>query len=31
VPFLPTHIFVAPFVIIEARKRDEGLGRVMHD
>jgi len=31
VHILPSHVFAAPLVIIEARKRDEGLGRVMHD
>lgn len=29
--FLPTHIFAAPFAVIEARKRDESLGLLMHD
>lgn len=29
--FLPSHIFAAPFVIIEARKREEQLRAVMHD
>lgn len=28
---LPSHIFTAPFVIMEARIRDEGLGTVMHE
>ncbi|HWR58222.1 MAG TPA: hypothetical protein VN328_04965 [Thermodesulfovibrionales bacterium] len=28
---LPSHIFTAPFVIIEARMRDEELGTVMHE
>jgi nitrate reductase gamma subunit len=28
---LPSHIFTAPFVMYEARKRDESLHRVMHD
>ncbi len=28
---LPSHIFTAPFVIIEARIRDEGLKTVMHE
>ncbi len=31
VPFLPTHIFTAPFVMWEARKRDQALRLVMHD
>jgi len=31
VPFLPTHIFTAPFVMLEARKRDQALRLVMHD
>lgn len=29
--YLPSHIFAAPFVIIEARIRDEGLRTVMHE
>lgn len=29
--FVPTHIFTAPFVMMEARKRELGLHRVMHD
>lgn len=28
---LPSHIFTAPFVIMEARRRDEGLRTVMHE
>ncbi len=28
---VPTHIIAAPFVMYEARKRDRGLGLVMHD
>lgn len=31
VPFLPTHIFTAPLVMMEARKRDAALRMVMHD
>ncbi len=31
VPFLPTHIFTAPFVMLEARKREQALYGVMHD
>src|SRR5574341_143573 len=31
VPFLPTHIFPAPLVMLEARKREQGLQRVMHE
>jgi len=29
--FIPTHIFSAPFTLIEARKRDEALRLVMHE
>ncbi len=29
--FLPTHIFTAPFVMFEARKRERGLYQVMND
>lgn len=29
--FVPTHIVAAPLVMYEARKRDLGLGSVMHD
>ncbi len=29
--YLPSHIFAAPFVIIEARIHDEGLTAVLHD
>ncbi len=29
--YLPSHIFAAPFVIIEARMHDEGLNMVLHD
>lgn len=28
---LPTHIFTAPFVMMEARKREQALHRVMHE
>jgi nitrate reductase gamma subunit len=31
VPFLPTHIFTAPFVMTEARKREQALHQVLHD
>ena len=31
VPFLPTHIFTAPLVMMEARKREQALCGVMHD
>jgi nitrate reductase gamma subunit len=31
VPFLPTHIFTAPLVMLEARKREQALQRVMHE
>lgn len=31
VPFLPTHIFTAPLVMLEARKREQARGMVMHD
>jgi nitrate reductase gamma subunit len=31
VPFLPTHIFTAPFVMMEARKREQALRLVMHE
>jgi nitrate reductase gamma subunit len=31
VPYLPTHFFSAPLVIVEARKREEGLREVLHD
>lgn len=31
VPFLPTHIFTAPLVMMEARKREQALYGVMHD
>jgi nitrate reductase gamma subunit len=31
IPFLPTHIFFAPFVIMEARKREQALPLVMHE
>jgi nitrate reductase gamma subunit len=29
--FLPTHIFAAPFAVMEARKRQDSLGLLMHD
>ena len=29
--FLPSHIFAAPFVITEARKREEALRLIIHD
>ena len=28
---LPSHIFAAPFTILEARKREDGLHRIMHE
>jgi hypothetical protein len=31
VPFLPTHIFTAPLVMLEARKRQQALPAVIHD
>jgi nitrate reductase gamma subunit len=31
VPFLPFHLFTAPPVILEARRREAMLGKVMHD
>ena len=31
VPFLPFHLFTAPFVAFEARKREFRLDKVMHD
>lgn len=31
VPFLPTHIFTAPLVMLEARKREQARRMVMHD
>lgn len=31
VPYLPTHVFTAPFVTIEATKRDEELHMLLHD
>lgn len=31
VPFLPTHIFTAPLVMLEARKREQVRRMVMHD
>ena len=31
VPFLPTHIFTAPLVMMEARKREQALRLVMHE
>jgi nitrate reductase gamma subunit len=31
IPFLPTHIFTAPLVMMEARKREKALHLVMHD
>lgn len=29
--YLPTHVFTAPLVMLEARRREEGLGMVMHE
>jgi len=31
IPFLPTHILFAPFVMMEARKREQALHLVMHE
>jgi nitrate reductase gamma subunit len=31
VPYLPTHLFSAPLVIVEARRREEGLNDVLRD
>jgi nitrate reductase gamma subunit len=31
IPFLPTHIFTAPLVMMEARKREQALRLVMHE
>lgn len=31
IPFLPTHIFTAPLVMLEARKREQALKLVMHE
>jgi nitrate reductase gamma subunit len=31
IPFLPTHIFTAPFVMMEARRREQALRLVMHE
>lgn len=31
IPFLPTHIFTAPLVMMEARRREEALRMVIHD
>jgi nitrate reductase gamma subunit len=31
IPFLPTHIFFAPIVMTEARKREQALHLVMHE
>jgi nitrate reductase gamma subunit len=31
IPFLPTHIFTAPLVMLEARKREQARRVVMHD
>ncbi len=30
-PFLPTHFFSAPLVVVEANKREEALKKVMHE
>lgn len=29
-PFLPTHIFTAPFTILEARRREGGMNSIVH-
>lgn len=31
VPFLPTHIFTAPLVMMEARRREQALHQVIHE
>ncbi|SPQ01663.1 membrane hypothetical protein [Candidatus Sulfobium mesophilum] len=31
IPYIPFHIFTAPFITIEARRRQQGLDLVMHD
>lgn len=31
IPYVPLHIFVAPYVAMEARRREEGLETVMHE
>jgi nitrate reductase gamma subunit len=31
IPFLPTHIFTAPLVMMEARKREQALHSVIHE
>jgi nitrate reductase gamma subunit len=31
IPFLPFHIFTAPLVIVEARRREDALEKVLHD
>jgi nitrate reductase gamma subunit len=31
IPYLPTHIFIAPAVMLEAQSREEGLHEVLHD
>lgn len=31
IPFLPTHIFFAPIVMMEARKREQALPLVLHE
>ena len=30
-PYVPSHIFSAPFVIAEAARREEGIGMMMHE
>jgi hypothetical protein len=30
IPYLPFHIFTAPLIAIEARRRQQGLDMVMH-
>jgi hypothetical protein len=30
-PYVPSHIFTAPFVIAEATKREKNLGIMMHE
>lgn len=31
IPYIPFHLFVAPCVLMEARRREEGLAMVMHE
>jgi cytochrome b561 len=29
--FLPTHVFAAPYTMLEARKREDGLKKIIHE